>query len=114
MPRLFADEGRGEWWSLVTQEEGGKPFEIRMPATAGIAGHVYRTGEYVSTPDAYQHPAFNPEVEKRSGLAPAIDDMLKLREVGSEGALLSGMLGTACNPVNVIGPRFWCRGSGVR
>jgi putative ABC transport system ATP-binding protein len=66
---LLADDARGELWSLVTtQEEGGERFEIRMPATAGIAGHVYRTGECVNTPDAYQHPSFNPEVDRRSGL----------------------------------------------
>jgi len=65
---LLGDEARGELWSLVTQEEGGERFEIRMPASAGIAGLVYRTGELVNTPDAYQHPAFNPEVDKRSGL----------------------------------------------
>ena len=65
---LLADDDRGELWSLVTQEEGGQPFEIRMPAATGIAGHVYRTGESVNTPDAYQHPSFNRDVDKRSGL----------------------------------------------
>lgn len=65
---LLADEDRGELWSLVAQEEGGEPFEIRIPAGSGIAGHVVRTGEIVNTPDAYQHPAFNPDVDRRSGL----------------------------------------------
>jgi putative ABC transport system ATP-binding protein len=65
---LLGDEARGELWSLVAQEESGRPFEIRMPASAGIAGHVYRTGESINTADAYQHPFFNPEVDRRSGL----------------------------------------------
>ena len=65
---LLGDEATGELWLVVAQEEGGKPFEIRMPATMGIAGHVYRTGEVVNTPDAYQHSSFNPEVDRRSGL----------------------------------------------
>jgi putative ABC transport system ATP-binding protein len=63
---LLADEATQELWSLVTQEEGEEPLEIRMPASAGIAGHVYRTGEIVNAPDAYDHPRFNPEVDRRT------------------------------------------------
>ena len=47
---LLGDETRGELWSLVAQEEGGEPFEIRMPASAGIAGQVYRSGQPINTP----------------------------------------------------------------
>ncbi len=64
---LLGDDGRGELWSLVIQEEAGKPLEIRMPTSAGIAGLVYRTGEPVTVADAYQHPNFNPEVDRQSG-----------------------------------------------
>jgi hydroxymethylglutaryl-CoA reductase len=32
----------------------------------------------------------------------SLDDLVKLREVGTEGGVLAGMLGTAVNPVNVI------------
>jgi putative ABC transport system ATP-binding protein len=64
---LLGDEARGELWSLVTQEEGGRPVQIRMPADSGIAGVVYRSGKPLNVPDAYQNPNFNPEVDRRTG-----------------------------------------------
>jgi len=79
---LLADEGRGELWSLATQEEGGQPFEIRIPTAVGIAGHVFRTGEVVNTPDAYTHPSFNPEVDRRSGLRTSSLLCIPVRGVG--------------------------------
>jgi putative ABC transport system ATP-binding protein len=64
---LLVDEARGELWSLVTQEEGGQPLEIRIPATTGISGRVYRTGTPLNLADAYENPDFNPEVDRRTG-----------------------------------------------
>src|SRR5262249_28976044 len=65
---LLADEARGELWSLVAQqEEGGQPLEIRIPATSGISGRVYRTGAPLNLADAYESPDFNPEVDRRTG-----------------------------------------------
>lgn len=64
---LLADEARHELWSLVAQDDGGRPVAIRMPDTAGIAGLVYQTGEMVNVEDAYEHPRFNPEVDKETG-----------------------------------------------
>ena len=64
---LLVDEARGELWSLVAQEQGGQPIEIRIPATTGISGRVYRTGAPLNLPDAYESPDFNPEVDRRTG-----------------------------------------------
>jgi putative ABC transport system ATP-binding protein len=64
---LLADEATDELYSMVAQAEGGKPLEIRMPASQGIAGHVYRSGEMVNAPDAYAVPFFNREVDQRTG-----------------------------------------------
>jgi putative ABC transport system ATP-binding protein len=64
---LLADEARGELWSLVAQPEGGAPVAIRISASTGIAGHVYRTGETTNVEDAYTHPLFNRDVDKQTG-----------------------------------------------
>jgi putative ABC transport system ATP-binding protein len=69
---LLADEARGELWSLVAQEQGGQPqggqpLEIRIPATTGISGRVYRTGAPLNLAEAYESPDFNPEVDRRTG-----------------------------------------------
>ncbi len=64
---LLGDDARGELYSMVTQPEGGKPIEIRIPASTGIAGHVYRSGEAMNVPDAYASPLFNREVDQRTG-----------------------------------------------
>ena len=52
---------------MVAQEQGGQPIEIRIPATTGISGRVYRTGAPLNLPDAYESPDFNPEVDRRTG-----------------------------------------------
>ncbi|HXJ32949.1 MAG TPA: ATP-binding cassette domain-containing protein [Candidatus Eisenbacteria bacterium] len=64
---LLADEQRGELYSMVAQGEGGKPLEIRIPASGGIAGHVYRGGQLLNVPDAYESPLFNRDVDQRTG-----------------------------------------------
>jgi hydroxymethylglutaryl-CoA reductase (NADPH) len=40
----------------------------------------------------------------------SVEDFLKLREVGGEGAALSGMIGVSCNPANVIAAIFAATG----
>jgi putative ABC transport system ATP-binding protein len=64
---LLGDDARGELYSMVVQPEGDRPVEIRIPATTGIAGHVYRSGEPMNVPDAYDSPLFNREVDQRTG-----------------------------------------------
>lgn len=51
----------------------------------------------------------SPEVIQTS-LKCTVEDLLKLREVGSEGGALAGMIGSACNPVNVIAAMFAATG----
>jgi adenylate cyclase len=62
---FLVDRIHGELWSKVAH--GVDASEIRFPITRGIAGHVARTGEVVNAPDAYAHPAFNPEIDQKTG-----------------------------------------------
>ena len=52
---------------LYTKVALGLTTEIRIPANAGIAGAVFKSGEPVLIPDAYQDPRFNPEVDRKTG-----------------------------------------------
>lgn len=40
---------------------------IRIPTTAGIAGHVYTTGEVLNIPEAYDDDRFNRDIDTKSG-----------------------------------------------
>lgn len=40
--------------------------DIRFPASAGIAGHVFRSGEALQVDDAYADPRFNRDVDRRT------------------------------------------------
>jgi adenylate cyclase len=64
---FLVDEERGELWLKVAEEEGGVPVTVRMPIDKGIAGRVATTGETLRIDDAYQHPGFNPEVDRATG-----------------------------------------------
>jgi adenylate cyclase len=64
---FLVDKERGELWLKVAEEEGGVPVTVRMPIDKGIAGHVATTGEALRVDDAYQHPGFNPEVDRKTG-----------------------------------------------
>ncbi len=59
------DPDTDELFSRVLSGDG--VTEIRIPAGAGIAGSVFRSGESAIVPDAYADPRFNQEVDKRSG-----------------------------------------------
>ncbi len=59
------DRDSGELMSRVLRGEG--VAEIRIPATAGIAGAVFTTGIAEIIPDVYQDPRFNPEIDKQTG-----------------------------------------------
>ncbi|MBK5254523.1 MAG: GAF domain-containing protein [Vicinamibacteria bacterium] len=52
---------------LYTKVALGLTTEIRIPAGAGIAGAVFRSGDPVHIGDAYQDPRFNPDVDRRTG-----------------------------------------------
>ena len=64
---FLVDEEKGQLWSKISQEKGEKPVEIMMPINAGIAGHVATTGQSLNIPDAYSHPLFNKEMDKKTG-----------------------------------------------
>ena len=58
------DEKTGELWSQVGE---GLGTQIRLPNTAGIAGHVFTSGETVNIPYAYADLRFNPAFDKQTG-----------------------------------------------
>ncbi|MCW8862527.1 MAG: GAF domain-containing protein [Rhodospirillales bacterium] len=63
---LFLNDAKtGELFSRVAQ--GDSVGEIRLPNTAGIAGHVFSTGESVNIPYAYADLRFNPAFDKKTG-----------------------------------------------
>jgi putative ABC transport system ATP-binding protein len=64
---FLVDESRKELWLRVVQEEGDRPVEFRTPLDAGIAGRVATTGESLRIDDAYQHPLFNPAIDRETG-----------------------------------------------
>lgn len=59
------DEEAGELWSRVLK--GSALKEIRIPATAGIAGQCFSTGRTLLLGDAYSDVRFNPEIDRQSG-----------------------------------------------
>jgi len=59
------DDRTGELWSKVG--EGLGATEIRMKGDAGIAGHVFTTGEIVNIAHAYADLRFNPAFDKQTG-----------------------------------------------
>jgi phosphoserine phosphatase len=57
------DPGTDELWTKVALGAD----QIRVPATAGIVGHVLRTNQALNIPDAYADGRFNREVDRRTG-----------------------------------------------
>lgn len=64
---FLVDDDRGELCSKVAQSGGGKPLDIRIPLSTGIAGHVATTGKPLNIHDAYNEPRFNREVDQQTG-----------------------------------------------
>ena len=63
---LFLHDAKtNELFSRVAM--GSKIGEIRFPASAGIAGAVFTTGETINIPHAYADLRFNPSFDKRTG-----------------------------------------------
>jgi signal transduction histidine kinase len=63
---LFMHDTRtNELWSRVLK--GASIKEIRLPVSAGIAGHVFGTGKTLLLGDAYADVRFNPDVDRQSG-----------------------------------------------
>jgi adenylate cyclase len=59
------DPSKDELWSQVAEGMGEE--RIRIPASAGIAGAAFTSGEVLNVPRAYADPRFNPEVDRISG-----------------------------------------------
>jgi len=62
---FMLDSEKDELWSRVLK--GSTLKEIRIPATAGIAGHVVQSGKTLLLADAYDDIRFNPEIDRQSG-----------------------------------------------
>lgn len=63
---LFMHDARtNELWSRVLK--GSSIKELRLPAGAGIAGHVFSSGKSLLLGDAYADVRFNPEIDRQSG-----------------------------------------------
>jgi signal transduction histidine kinase len=59
------DAATDELWSKMALGLEGR--EIRMPASAGLAGHCFRNGETLNLEDAYEDVRFNRSVDARTG-----------------------------------------------
>ena len=64
---LLADRERGQLRSKIADSDGSKPLEIQIPIGSGIAGHVATTGQTLSIADPYNHPYFDPDVDRETG-----------------------------------------------
>lgn len=63
---LFMHDTRtNELWSRVVK--GASIKELRLPVSAGIAGHVFGSGKTLMLGDAYADPRFNPDIDRQSG-----------------------------------------------
>src|SRR4051812_7605277 len=62
---FMVDEETNELWSRVLR--GSTLKEIRIPVSAGIAGHVVQSGKSLLLADAYADIRFNPEIDRQSG-----------------------------------------------
>lgn len=57
----------GEIWSKFAEGAASDPVKIRLPISRGIVGRVARSGETLNVPDPYNHPDFDPEVDRKTG-----------------------------------------------
>jgi putative ABC transport system ATP-binding protein len=64
---FLLDEARDELWSKVAKSDGGRPLDIRMPRTTGVAGHVVSTAQALNVTDPYNEPLFNRRVDEETG-----------------------------------------------
>ncbi|WP_205370367.1 adenylate/guanylate cyclase domain-containing protein [Thermoleptolyngbya sp. PKUAC-SCTB121] len=71
---FLVDVEKAQLWSKVAQgdcfqanSEGDRTIEIRLPLNEGIAGYVATTGKSLNISDAYQHPLFNPSIDRQTG-----------------------------------------------
>lgn len=63
----LVDAEHGMLHSKIAQTGGGKPLEIHIPISSGIAGRVALSGSALNIPDAYKDPSFNQDIDRESG-----------------------------------------------
>jgi adenylate cyclase len=81
----LVDRARDELWLRVAQEEAGRPVEVRMPLSRGIAGRVARSGVAERIADAYADPDFNREVDRATGFVTR--SILTIPLLGADGGV---------------------------
>jgi len=64
---FLVDKDAGRLRSRIAHGEGEERIDIEIPLGSGIAGHVAATGETLNIRDPYNHPDFNPDVDRDSG-----------------------------------------------
>lgn len=98
LPRFHAETGIAPAHFFLEANTGGDKKPSHLYHTHGGHGRTAMASVLLT------------EEVLQATLKCSIDDILKLREVGSEGAVLSGMVGIAVNPVNVIAAIFAATG----
>lgn len=74
-----------ELWTKVALQTR----EIRVPSSAGIVGHVFKSNTLLHVPEPYQDPRFNPEPDRRNNFL-------------TRNLLTAPMPDLECRPVGVI------------
>jgi adenylate cyclase len=64
---FIVDSEAGLLRSRIAHGEGDRMLSIQIPVGTGIAGRVAETGETQNIADPYNHPQFNPTVDRDSG-----------------------------------------------
>lgn len=64
---FLVDPERQELWLTIAQEAEQSVTELRIPMSAGVAGHVARTGETARVDDAYADPRFDQKMDRETG-----------------------------------------------
>src|SRR5204863_2717456 len=64
---FIVDEKAGQLHSKIAHTDDAKPLVIDIPIGKGIAGHVAATGSTQNIPDPYNHPRFDPDVDRATG-----------------------------------------------
>ncbi|RKO99665.1 hypothetical protein CXG81DRAFT_20289 [Caulochytrium protostelioides] len=94
---FLLDREQQQLWSTVA----GGSVQIRIPMTAGIAGHVAQTGTTLNIPDAYNDKRFDRSVDARTGFRTRTILCMALRDA-------SGQIMGVCQVINKLpeGTRF--------
>jgi len=64
---FLVDRENGQLLSHIAHGVNGESIDIRIPLTTGVAGRVVETREGMTVSDPYNHPDFNPAVDRSTG-----------------------------------------------